>query len=128
MSNKVNSFNELENRCLEFSLNTKSFCQTIKQDVIHQVYISQVIRSSSSIGANYIEANEKLGPNDILYRIRIARKEAKETLFWLTHFDQADDRDYLLDEADQLRKILSSIITKLSINNTNNTLTNNITN
>lgn len=125
MSSKVNSFNELENRCLEFSLNIKSFCQTIKQDVIHQVYISQIIRSSSSIGANYIEANEKLGPKDLLHRIRIARKEAKETIFWLQHFDQADDRDYLIDEADQLRKILSSIITKLSINNTQ---LNNITN
>ena len=130
MSNRVNSFNELENRCLEFSLHVKSFCKAIKQDIIHQVYIAQVIRSSSSIGANYIEANEKLGDKDLLFRIRVARKESKETIYWLQHFDETEERDFLIDEADQLRKILSSIITKLSTNNTtfNHTQTNNIIN
>ena len=118
MSIKVNSFNELENRCLEFSLNVKSFCKTIKQDIVHQVYISQVIRSSSSVGANYIEANEKLGEKDLLFRLRIARKESKETIYWLNHFDESEEREYLIDEADQLRKILSSIVTKLSTHHT----------
>jgi four helix bundle protein len=127
MNNKVNSFNDLENRCLEFSLNTKSFCRTIKQDVINQVYISQITRSSSSIGANYIEANEKLGDKDLLHKLKIARKEAKETIYWLQHFDETEERDFLIDEADQLRKILSSILTKLTINNNTNHL-NNITN
>jgi four helix bundle protein len=122
MNNRVNSFNELENRCLEFSLNVKSFCSNIKQDIIHQDYISQVIRSASSIGANYIEANEKLGEDDLLFRTRIAKKEAKETIYWLNHFDESDERDFLLDEADQLRKIMSSITTKIS--NYNNQLIN----
>ena len=124
MNNRVNSFNELENRCLEFSLNVKSFCSNIKQDIIHQDYISQVIRSASSIGANYIEANEKLGEDDLLFRTRIAKKEAKETIYWLNHFDESDERDFLLDEADQLRKIMSSITTSekqcLYYNNKNN--------
>ena len=117
---RVNTFTELENRCLDFSLKVKDFGRTIKQDVINQVYISQVIRSSSSIGANYIEANEKLGEKDLLFRIKITRKEAKETIFWLHHFNKSEERDFLVDEAEQLRKIFSSILTKLTLNNINN--------
>lgn len=130
MYNKANNFNDLENRCLEFSLRVKAFCKSIKQDIIHQVYISQVIRSSSSIGANYIEENEKLGEKDLLFRIRIARKESKETIYWLNHFDESDERNFLLDEADQLRKILSSMIIKISNYNSqfNTIQTNNISN
>lgn len=122
MNNRVNSFNELENRCLEFSLNVKSFCSTLELDIIHQEYITHVIHSASSIGANYIEANEKIVENDLLFKIRIAKKEAKETIYWLNHFDETNERDFLIDEADQLRKIMSSIITKIS--NHNNQLIN----
>ena len=116
MSNRVNSFNELENRCLEFSLNVKSYCSDVKQDMIHQDYILQVIRSSAAIGSNIIEANEKLGEDNLIHKMKIARKESKETIYWLHHFDESEERDFLLDEVDQLRKILSSIISKLSLN------------
>ena len=116
MSNRVNSFNELENRCLEFSLNVKSFCSDVKQDMIHQDYILHVIRSSAAIGSNIIEANEKLGEDNLIHKMKIARKESKETIYWLHHFDETEERDFLLDEVDQLRKILSSIISKLSLN------------
>ena len=124
MSNRVNSFNELENRCLEFSLNVKSFCSDVKQDMIHQDYILQVIRSSAAIGSNIIEANEKLGEDNLIHKMKIARKESKETIYWLHHFDESEDRDFLLDEVDQLRKILSSIISKLSLNAQANNYTN----
>lgn len=124
MSNRVNSFNELENRCLEFSLNVKSFCSDVKQDMIHQDYILQVIRSSAAIGSNIIEANEKLGEDNLIYKMKIARKESKETIYWLHHFDETEERDFLLDEVDQLRKILSSIISKLSLNAQANNYTN----
>jgi four helix bundle protein len=77
----------------------------------------QLIRSSGSIAANYIEANEKLGDKDFKFRLKIARKEAKETLLWLNllkdlnhNFDS--DLETLLNEADELRKILSAIINK----------------
>ena len=124
MSNRVNSFNELENRCLEFSLNIKSFCSDVKQDMIHQDYILQVIRSSAAIGSNIIEANEKLGEDNLIHKMKIARKESKETIYWLHHFDESEERDFLLDEVDQLRKILSSIISKLSLNAQANNYTN----
>lgn len=124
MSNRVNSFNELENRCLEFSLNVKSYCSDVKQDMIHQDYILQVIRSSAAIGSNIIEANEKLGEDNLIHKMKIARKESKETIYWLHHFDETEERDFLLDEVDQLRKILSSIISKLSLNAQANNYTN----
>jgi four helix bundle protein len=108
------NFNELENRCLQFSNETKKYCRTIQYDAINKVYISQVVRSSSSIGANYIEANEKLGEKDLLMRMKIARKEAKETIFWLLHFDESEERNNLLNEVEQLRKIISAIIIKIT--------------
>ncbi len=71
------------------------------------------------MGANYIEANEKLGDKDFLFRLKIARKEAKESKFWLQLLndlnpDQKKNSESLLFEIEELRKILSAIITKTS--------------
>ncbi len=79
----------------------------------------QVVRSSGSIGANYIEANESLGNKDKVFRLKIARKEAKETIYWLmilqnTNLTKTDDIEDLIGEAGELRKIFSSIIIKLT--------------
>ncbi|WP_445709694.1 four helix bundle protein [Flavobacterium mesophilum] len=79
----------------------------------------QLIRSSGSIGANYIEANEKLSDKDLIFRLKIARKEAKESKYWLQLLndlnpDQKSLSESLLFEIEELRKILSSIITKTS--------------
>jgi len=78
----------------------------------------QVVRSSGSIGANYIEANESLGEKDKLFRLRISRKESKETIFWLTILKETNNEfeamiQTLIDEAAELRKIISAIIIKL---------------
>jgi len=106
---------DLEQRCLDFALAVRGFCQTLQKDVINVVYIKQVVRSSSSIGANYIEANENLGKQDLKMKIRISRKEAKETQYWLKLII-AEDEEKRLDlyrEAEALRKILSAILNKL---------------
>jgi four helix bundle protein len=106
--------NELELRCLRFAKGVRDYCRDIKHDDINLVYIRQLIRSSSSIGANYIEANEKLGKQDLLMRLRIARKEAKETMYWLRLVSGNDEqREQWHIEADEIRKILSAIINKL---------------
>jgi four helix bundle protein len=108
--------NELEVRCMNFAKNARDFCRTIQKDIVNTVYIKQLVRSSSSIGANYIEANEKLGKQDLLMRLRISRKEAKETEYWIELL-KVDDRvgtsEILQQEAGELRKILSAIINKL---------------
>ncbi len=75
------------------------------------VYGKQLLRSSSSIGANYIEANNGLGKKDFLFRLRIARKEAVETLYWLEIMANAPDT--LNRECHELKKILSAIIQKV---------------
>ena len=106
---------ELEARCLKFAIEVRDFCRTITHDTINQVYIKQIIRSSSSVGANYIEANEKLGKQDMLMHLKISRKEAKETQFWLPLLITNNDttRNVLKQEAEELRRIFSAIIKKL---------------
>lgn len=78
----------------------------------------QLVKSSGSVGANYIEANEKLGDKDLKFRLRISRKEAKESEYWLRllkPFNQhlSEEIENLINEASQLRKILSAILNKL---------------
>jgi len=79
----------------------------------------QLIRSSGSIGANYIEANEKLGEKDLAFRLKIARKEAKESKYWIRLLHELNPEwkttsEILLFEVEELRKILSTIITKIN--------------
>ncbi len=74
------------------------------------------IISSGSVAANYIEANEKLGDKDFKFRLKISRKEAKESVLWLKLLRDLNSEDKelvnLINEAEQLRKILSAIINK----------------
>lgn len=77
----------------------------------------QLIRASGSVGANYIEANEKLGDKDFKMRAKIARKEAKEAQYWLKllkdlNSDIKPKIKVLIKEAIELRRILSAIINK----------------
>ncbi|MBN1844963.1 MAG: four helix bundle protein [Sedimentisphaerales bacterium] len=78
----------------------------------------QLIRSSGSIGANYIEANEALGKKDFVMRIKICRKEAKESRYWLclidtnNHLELEQERQTLENEARELTYIFGTIATK----------------
>jgi len=78
----------------------------------------QLVRSSGSVGANYIEANEALSKKDFLMRIKMCRKEAKESPYSLrlvdTHGDAQREqlREALLQEATELTHIFGAIVTK----------------
>lgn len=78
----------------------------------------QLIRASGSIGANYIEANESLSKKDFVMRIKICRKEAKESQYWLRLIDtegnpeQDKDREWLRQEATELMNIFGAIVQK----------------
>jgi four helix bundle protein len=80
--------------------------------------VRQLGRASGSVAANYIEANESLGKKDFLLRIRISRKEAKESRLFLKLLDCGDDpalhaeRDWLIGEATELMNILGAILRK----------------
>ena len=110
---------ELENRFYNYAKDVRDYCTKIKWDVINKEYIKQVIRSSGSISANYIEASDDLGKSDEKMKIKISRREAKETIKWLDLTLTYEDKFLeqvkvkLIDEGEQIRKILSSIIIKL---------------
>ena len=78
---------DLEDRTFEFSKNVRDFVKQISRTLPNIEDIKQVVRASGSVGANYIEANESLGKKDFLMRIRICRKEAKESCYWLRLID-----------------------------------------
>jgi four helix bundle protein len=109
---------DLEKRTLLFAQAVQNFVKEVPQTLANRVYIEQVIRSSGSVGANYIEANDALGGGDFLHRLRISRKEAKETAYWLRLLDLGKQEDLegkrrvLIQEATELRLILSSILVK----------------
>ena len=79
--------------------------------------MKQLIRSTGSVGANYIEANESLGKKDFVMRIRISRKEAKESCYWLRLVEVNNEdaevvRQRLIQETVELTKIFGAIIEK----------------
>ncbi|MFL5728704.1 MAG: four helix bundle protein [Cytophagaceae bacterium] len=110
-------FYDLEERTFRYAKEVCLFCKGIDKSISNTEYYKQVIRSSASVGANYIEANESLGPKDFLMKVRISRREVKESIFWLrlikeTNKNVNSQLEQLLDESTQLKKILSSIIEK----------------
>jgi len=114
----INRKYDLEERTLEFAKQIIRLCKKLPNNTINLKLIDQIIRSAGSVGANYREANDALGKKDFLYRLRIARKEAKETIFWLKLIIEANkDReniDRLVKEGREIRNILSAIIKKVS--------------
>ena len=110
---------ELEERCHQFAKRVRVYTRKLKRDTENIEDIKQLVRASGSIGANYIEANENVGPKDLRYRIKVSRKESKESMHFLGLTETFKDEDllkeknWLIDEAGQLRKIFSSMLNKL---------------
>ena len=73
----------LENRTLEFGKRIIRLAKALPKNIINFKLIDQIIRSGTSMGANYREANETETKKDFQFRIRICRKESKETIYWL---------------------------------------------
>lgn len=109
---------DLEDRTLNFAKRVRGFLKKLPKTISNVEDSRQLVRSSGSVGANYIEANESLGKKDFKMRIRIERKEAKESRYWLRLLDLQGDislqkeQEKLVDESSQLLKILSSILVK----------------
>lgn len=109
---------DLEERTFEFARRVRSFVRKLPKTIANIEDGKQVIRSSGSVGANYIEANEALSRKDFLMRIKISRKESKESKFWLRLLDTGDDaglereRQIFVKEANELTMIFSSIMRK----------------
>lgn len=108
----------LEDRTYLFAKNCRVLLKKLPRTISNTEDIKQLVRSSGSVAANYIEANEKLGNKDLIFRMKIARKEAKESVLWLRllrdlNIEFKNELEVLITECEELRKILSSIINKL---------------
>ena len=109
---------DLEDRTFQFSKNVALYVRQLPKTISNLEYGKQVIKASGSVGANYIEANEALSKKDFLMRIKICRKEAKESAYWLSLIIETNDEQYkqegskLFNEATELKKIFSSILLK----------------
>ena len=108
---------DLEERTLKFTKEVIKFINGLSKILTNIEISKQLLRSASSVGANYIEANEALGKKDFIMRIKISRKEAKESRYWLqlvevNNQDSEKTRQKLIGEATELMKIFGSIIEK----------------
>jgi four helix bundle protein len=107
---------DLEDRTYEFARRVRAFVRTLPRTVCNCEDVKQLVRASGSVGANYIEANESLSKKDLVMRLKIARKEAKESRYWLrliytgdrAELDRA--RDELVQESTELMNILGAIV------------------
>lgn len=107
---------ELENRTIDFSVNIINICGKYANDTRLKPLISQIIRSSTSVGANYAEANNSSSKADFKNKIFIAKKEIAETRYWLkvlSRLIQGEDFTLLENEAMQLNLILQKIISTI---------------
>ena len=78
---------DLEERTLQFAKDVRSLIKNLTRTISNIEDGKQVIRSSGSVAANYIEANEALSKKDFVMRIKICRKESKESQLWLHLID-----------------------------------------
>lgn len=109
---------DLGPRTSNFAQAVRSYIRTLPLNIYTADDIKQVLRSSASIGANYLEAEDALSSKDFLHRIKISRKEAKETIYWLNLLPREtvmsqEDANTLIDEARQLMNIFGKIINNI---------------
>lgn len=117
MQQESNKYN-LEERTGKFGENIIGFCKSLKQDAVSNPIISQLVRSATSIGANYMEANGASSKKDFQNKIFICKKEAQETKHWLrmlsTCFpDKKEEMRTLWKEAQELTLIFQKITSTL---------------
>ena len=109
---------DLEDRSFIFAKDVRAFIKRIPKTLANIEDTKQVVRASGSTGANYIEANESLSKKDFIVRIKICRKEAKESRYWLKLIDSGNDstvqkhRNDLIQEATELTSIFGAIVRK----------------
>lgn len=105
---------DLEDRTFRYAKNTRNLCYRHRHNYFFKSYLLQLLRSSSSIGGNYIEANESNTKKELIYRLTVCLRETKETIYWLNLLkpigsNQIED---LIEEGTELKNIFSTIIQK----------------
>jgi four helix bundle protein len=113
---------DLEERIYAFALEVRMFLRNTKWDPVSWPDIKQLLRSSGSVAANYVESVESISDADSLYRLRVTKKEARESGLWLRLLNDCNPIDenthqalhVLISETEELVKIFASIIRKKS--------------
>jgi four helix bundle protein len=105
---------DLEERTAKFGETAILFCKRLPQTPIMRTLFVQLVRSATSIGANYMEANQASSKRDFKNKIRISQKEANETKHWLRMIATADENkknecQKLWKEAHELTLIFAKI-------------------
>jgi four helix bundle protein len=107
---------DLAGRTARFASDCRQVIRTINKDICNIEDCKQLARSSGSVAANYLEADEALSKKDFVMRIKICRKESRESRLWLNLLKVGDNheakRQELINEAYQLVKIFNAIIEK----------------
>ena len=109
---------DFKRKTFQFAKAIRLFVKTLPKTIGNTEDSRQLVRASGSVGGNYREANESLSKKDFKLRIKICRKEAKESAYWLRLIHEtnglknAGDAQRLVQEANELKKIFSSILEK----------------
>lgn len=109
---------DLEERTFKFAKRVREFVKKLPKTIANVEDSVQLVNASGSVGANYIEANEAISKKDFVFRIKICRKESKESRYWLKLIDSNGDqnlerdRTELIQEATELMNIFGSIMRK----------------
>jgi four helix bundle protein len=109
---------DLEERTLKFAKDVRVFVKKLPKTIANIEDSRQLVKASGSVGANYIEANESISKKDFIFRIKICRKESKESRYWLRLLDTENDADLdleredLVRESTELMKIFGAILQK----------------
>jgi four helix bundle protein len=109
---------DLEDRTFRFAESVRAFVKQLPRTISNSEDVRQLVRASGSVAANWIEADEALSKKDFLMRVKICRKEAKESRLFLRLIDaglakaSVAVRDHLAAEARELTLIFSSIVSK----------------
>ena len=107
---------DLEERTFKFAQRVNRYVNSLPRSVSNAEIGKQLVRSAGSVGANYIEANESLGKKDFLMRIKISRKEAKESRYWINlsepKQENLKEQSLLAQESTELMKIFGAILEK----------------
>ena len=122
MSNQIQNPNakrkyDLEERSAKFGERVIEFTKKLSRNPINDILIVQLVRSATSIGANYMEADAASSKKDFRHKIGICKKEAKETLHWLrmlakSNPERKEECAKLWKESHELLLIFSAILKK----------------
>ena len=105
-------------RTFDFAKSIRGFVKHLPRSIANFEDTKQLVRASGSVAANYLEAQEGLSRKDFFYRIKICRKESRESVLWLRLPDVGEgsqidqERGHLVTEADELKRIFSAMANK----------------